>query len=41
VEIYKLTDKKYLLQDAPQDQSYTFDLGEDCHPSFVLDAIWE
>ncbi len=41
VEVFKLTDKKYLLEDAPQEQAYTFDIGDDCHPSFVLDAIWE
>lgn len=41
VEIYRLQDKKYSLITTAMDESYTFDLGEHCKPSFVLNAIWE
>ena len=41
IEIYKLREKKYMLEDAPQDEAYRFVLGADCDPSFVLNGIWD
>lgn len=41
VEIYRLQDKQYQLEDAAQDLPYTFLLGGDCTPSLLPASIWE
>ena len=41
VEIYKLQDQQYRLEETTGDQLYTFNLGDTCKPSLLPNAIWE